>query len=106
MQPCSGHCFYSIFSESRAPPGPPLVTHSLHKAPTATTLDGFCLDQVSLCYLPMNACAARAALATHLLVFETPCHWRLSLKPSFTCSNSVLVLLFLRVLRLLAGRVP
>jgi hypothetical protein len=89
MQPCSGHCFSSIFSESRAPPGLHLVTHSLHKAPTPTTLDGFCLDQVSLCYLPVNA---RAGLAAYLLVFRTPIHWRLSLKPSFTSSNSVLVL--------------
>jgi hypothetical protein len=103
MQPCSGHCFSSIFSESRAPRGPPLVTHSLHKAPTATTLDEFCLDQVSLRYLPLNA---RAGSVGRLLVFGTPRYWRLSLKPSFTSSNSVLVLLFLRVLRLLAGRVP
>jgi hypothetical protein len=64
---------------------------------------GFCLDQVSLRYLPVNA---RAGSAARLLVFGTPRHWRLSLKPSFTSSNSVLVLLFLRVLRLLAGRVP
>jgi hypothetical protein len=80
MQPCSGHCFSSIFSESRAPPGPPLVTHSIHKAPTATTLYGFCLDQVSLCYLPVNA---RAGSGARLLIFGTPHHWRLSLKPSF-----------------------
>jgi hypothetical protein len=63
----------------------------------------FCLDQVSLCYLPVNA---RAGSAARLLIFRTPRHWRLSLKPSFTSSNIVLVLLFLRVLRLLAGRVP
>jgi hypothetical protein len=49
---------------------------------------GFCLDQVSLCYLPVNV---RAGSATHLLVFGNPRHWRLSLKPSFTSSNSVLV---------------
>jgi hypothetical protein len=63
----------------------------------------FCLDQVSLHYLHVNT---RAGSAARLHVFGTPRHWRLSLKPLFTSSNSILVLLFLGVLRLLAGRVP
>jgi len=37
----------------------------------------------------------RADLAARLLVFGTPLHWRLSLKPSFTSSNLILVLLLL-----------
>ena len=36
--------------------------------------------------------STRAGSAARLLVFRTPLHWRLSLKPSFTSSNSVLVL--------------
>jgi hypothetical protein len=42
--------------------------------------------------LLVNACADPAA---RLLVFGTPLHWRLSLKPLFTSSNSVVVLLVL-----------
>jgi hypothetical protein len=39
--------------------------------------------------------STRAGSAVRLLVFRTPLHWRLSLKPSFTFSNYVLVQLVL-----------
>jgi hypothetical protein len=74
------------------PNTPLVVLSSTYMSQEPLEQIGFCLDQVSLRYLPVNA---RARSAARLLVFGTPRHWRLSLKPSFTSSNSVLVLLFL-----------